>query len=104
MTIRVYQNIAEYKAPVSARLVASPSTRSLPPTVSRATSRGQRPADRPTYRLADYYGFKTGELAPTTSAMSRRCVSRSERTRLAADARSRAHEDGESLRKGDAPH
>jgi hypothetical protein len=106
-TIRVYQNIAEYKAQFSgadlSRFAFNEVSRDGQSRYITAVSGQQTDT---TYRLADYYGFKTGELVTDDqrNVTALRIDGPDELDWLLTLGAVVHTEDGESLRKGDAPH
>jgi hypothetical protein len=106
-TIRVYQNIAQYKAQFSgadlSRFAFNEVSRDGQSRYITAIS-GQRTDT--TYGLADYYGFKTGELVTDDrrNVTAMRIDGADELDWLLTLGAVVRTEDGEFLRKGDTQH
>jgi hypothetical protein len=106
-SIRVYQNIAQYKAHFSG---ADLSRFAFNEVFRRGNSRyitavSSQHTDT-TYGLADYYGFKTGELVTDDkrNVTALRIDGADELDWLLTLGAVVRTEDGKSLRKGDVPH
>jgi len=106
-TMRVYQNIAQYKAQFSgadlSRFAFNEVSRDGQSRYITAASGQQTDA---TYRLADYYGFKTGELVTDDqrNVTALRIDGADELDWLLTLGAVVRTEDGESLRKGSTRH
>jgi hypothetical protein len=106
-TMRVYQNIAQYKEQFSgadlSRFAFNEVSRDGQSRYITAVTRQQTDT---TYRLADYYGFKTGELVTDDqrNVTALRIDGPDELDWLLTLGAVVHTEDGASLRKGDAQH
>jgi hypothetical protein len=106
-TLRVYQSIAQYKAQFSgadlSRFAFNEISRHGDSRYITAVSGQQTDT---TYRLADYYGFKTGELVTDDrrNVTALRIDGPDELDWLLTLGAVVRTEDGESLRKGDTRH